>query len=142
MSGPLLDIIFDSTSMMRGLLGVIRNGVESGEALNTPPGYEDLRHRLRLAIAGEPLPDSDGPTALDPSKRLGEALIETGFANADEVEAALERQKESGKRLGEELIASGAGQCQGSRANLARAKHGPARQQDSRNGQNRHRTRR
>lgn len=108
LKGPLLDIVFDSTAMMRGLLGGIRLAVESGDALSPPDGYEALRARLHQAIAGELPPEETPVTPLPANKRLGEALVETGLASPADVDEALQRQKESGKRIGEELVASGA----------------------------------
>ena len=105
--GPLSDLLFDSTEMMRSLLKGLEHAVSRGKKPAPREDLEELTSRIENATAGklraEPLP----PTT--PGKKLGEILTDQPDAlDGKALEKALERQKETGTPLGVELVQSGA----------------------------------
>jgi hypothetical protein len=86
-----------------------------------PPGAsedeavsQNFRLRLTDRKPSSPIPVSERPVAQEPRAvlggcwmRLGELLIGQGLVSAEDVAAALERQREQGGRLGNHLVALG-----------------------------------
>lgn len=107
LQGPVLDLIFDSTAVMRRMLGEVRRAVEAGEEVRPNPDAESLLTRLREACEGR----FDAPKATPaaaPEERLGEILQKPPTSVPEPViEAAVETQKVSGRKLGNELVQSG-----------------------------------
>jgi two-component system chemotaxis sensor kinase CheA len=99
----VLDLVFDSTSMLRLLVEQVEVAMNQRRGLAKLADVPSLVARLEAATRGELPP----PSALPPTnaKRVGEILVETGVVSTEELESALESQKFSGKRLGEQLIA-------------------------------------
>ncbi len=129
LAGPVLDLIFDATEMMRHLLKGISLLVETGKEPDSEPKLPALLNRLQDALEQKPMRDEPLPV-VEPEERIGEVLSHPPFEVPEErIEEALERQRETGRKLGEELIASGAAQPkQVAQALRAQAAANPAQQ--------------
>ena len=106
LAGAILDLIFDSTELMRRMLCSLHGAIEHSEDVPHEPELPELIRNLELAIAGR-LDAEEVVTRLTPGVKLGEVIVQTGVATVDEVEKALEAQKDSGLKLGQELVAEG-----------------------------------
>jgi two-component system, chemotaxis family, sensor kinase CheA len=108
LEGPVLDLTFDSTGLMRKMLRSARTAVERREAFPTTADLPAHVEKLNAAIQGRELPRAPVPIAA-PGQRLGEILVAPPLSiPAEAIASALEEQKLSGRPLGEELIALGA----------------------------------
>ena len=106
LEGAILDLVFDSTAIMRGLIKDIRGCMESGAPLTIPVEHSILMRKIEKVLAGAPIAEEVLPEATM-EDRLGEILTRPPMSIAPQAIAkALAHQKETGKPLGEELIAS------------------------------------
>jgi len=104
-NGAVLDLVFDSTSVMRELSSHIERSLTTGASLMHHDGVGALLLRLERAIQNDLVADSE-PVAKS-GEKLGEILVREGLTTEDVVADCLEEQKQTGRRLGESLIAHG-----------------------------------
>ncbi len=104
-NGAVLDLVFDSTSVMRELSSHIERSLTSGAGLVQHEGVAGLLLRLERAIQNELVADPE-PVAKT-GEKLGEILVRQGVTTEDVVADCLAEQRQTGKRLGESLIAQG-----------------------------------
>jgi two-component system chemotaxis sensor kinase CheA len=108
--GAALDLVFDSTAMMRSMTGSVRVAVEKSREIPAVKGLEELVSRLETVIEGRTISEPELPRAL-PGDKLGEILTRVPVSlSPAAIVQALETQKESGRKLGEELVAEGLAQ--------------------------------
>ncbi|NLH49742.1 MAG: chemotaxis protein CheA [Myxococcales bacterium] len=109
LENEVLDLVFDATAMMRELMRLIKACLqECKSCVLGPEDYSLLIGKLETVAEGSAAAPAILPAA-EPGSRIGEILRQEPFAVAPEaIEAALERQQETGNKLGEELIAEGA----------------------------------
>ncbi len=104
--GGTLDLIFNATEAMRTMLGNVRGAVEKGEVIPRAD-LGALLDELRDAAAGRPVAPEPVPVA-GPNEKLGEILTKPPIGVPQQViQAALDKQQETGRKLGEELLAQG-----------------------------------
>jgi len=106
LAGPVLNLVFDATEMMRGMIAGIRRALEQGTVFPSVPGLQALLETIKSAIAGN-LPLEPDPPRFPPDARLGEVIREIASVPPEKIERALRTQKKTGQRLGEVLIAEG-----------------------------------
>ncbi len=104
----VMDVAFDSVDALKGLVELAADSLNTGEPVERQDGLQQLLERIRTSMASEDL--SDIPPAA--SKRLGEILVDTGRADPEVVEEALEEQRDQtdqadGPKVGEILVRSG-----------------------------------
>lgn len=105
--GVILDLAFDVTEGLRGLIAQVSAALKLSRDIPFAVGRDDLVERLRRALEQESgeAQAPPVPVAKPPNKRLGDLLIEAGAAtqaDIDEAIRALERPVESA-RIGEIL---------------------------------------
>ena len=102
LAGQSMDASFEAVDCLKTLIAEVRAALESGDAMRIPPGIEPILVRIQEAQTG------GAPTG-EPVQKLGEILTEQGAVPVEDLDAALQRQRESrdGKRLGELLVAEG-----------------------------------
>lgn len=104
LEGPILDLVFDSTAIMRGLIKDIRGCLQTGAPLNIPIEHFVLLEKIDAMLAGKQLEEEPIPES-GVNDKLGEILTMAPLSIAPSVIAtALEHQVISGKPLGQELI--------------------------------------
>ncbi len=107
LADAILDLIFDSTALMRKMIAAVHEAVEASSDFTPLSEFPLMLARLSRAIEGSELPRSELPE-VEPGRRLGEILTQAPLSvSAAAIEQALENQKESGRKLGEELITQG-----------------------------------
>jgi hypothetical protein len=97
-----------SESQVRVALEIQREtGLQLGQILVDRFGVS--RKELASVVAQQwaKLGGSAGPEDNASWRRLGEIFVERGFVTQDELDGALERQRQTGERLGEALVAQG-----------------------------------
>ena len=105
--GPVLDLVFDSTEIMRAMLQSVREAVESNSGVKREPRLREQLGKLDRIISGEEPEEEVLPDA-SPDDKLGEILIQApSLIPLSTINEALESQKETGRPLGEELVATG-----------------------------------
>lgn len=104
LEGAILDLVFDATAIMRGLIKDIRGCLGSGQLLAIPAEHEELMKKIEAVMAGKPVVEEVIPDA-QPEDKLGEILTRPPMSIAPQaILQALEHQKETGNPLGKELI--------------------------------------
>ena len=100
--GGILDLLFDSTELMRRMLVELRGAIEAGVRQPSAPALPGLLARLERAIQGgeeeEALPEAE------PDERLGDILARVSMVPRPAIEDSLKAQKDTGRKLGEELV--------------------------------------
>ena len=105
--GPVLDLVFDSTAMMRQMLVALKAAIDAGAELVAPAGYDALVAAIDAVVEGRPPQSVELPRA-SPGAKLGEILSMPPMnVPKESVKRALDEQENSGRRLGEQLVASG-----------------------------------
>ena len=97
-----------SESQVRVALEIQREtGQQLGQILVERFGVS--RKELASVVAQQwaKLGGSAGPEDTASWRRLGEIFVERGFVTQEELDAALERQRQTGERIGEALVAQG-----------------------------------
>ncbi len=108
LQGVAMDLVFDSTAMMRKMLTLIRQAIEEGTTVPSVP--ERILHlqKLEAVINGESIPDAEPLPQASEKDRLGDVLSKPPIKiEKAALDNAVESQKESGRRLGEELVEQG-----------------------------------
>lgn len=105
LEGPVLDLVFDSTELMRRMLKAVRAAVENGGAIQKEFGLNAQIHKLNEVIKGR-MPEADELLEVAPGEKLGQILLKSNVPPSV-IDAALKAQVESGRPLGEELVAQG-----------------------------------
>lgn len=104
LSGSVIDTIFDSVDTMRRLIDGVEEALAEGGALAADPSMPSLLARLKDVVEGRMV--EFPPQPVDPEKKLGEILVESGRVEAATVTKALSQQGEDTK-LGETLVKKG-----------------------------------
>lgn len=108
-SSRVIDAIFETTDMLKRMIGALRDMLESGAQPQSDPALPALLETLRRTSKGE----VEQPAALDssdePRRKLGEILVEQGAVSADDINAALRRQSDDPDhpKLGNVLVEEG-----------------------------------
>src|SRR6186997_3007847 len=94
-------------SRLIGALFVERGLVSESQILVARFGVS--RKELASVVADQwaKLGGSSGPEDSASWRRLGDIFVERGFVTQEELDEALERQRQTGERLGEALVAQG-----------------------------------
>lgn len=103
---PLVELLSESTAMLRRLLDERQRVRDRGQTVQLPPGYDPLIELLQAAAQGE-LSSMPSPLPAQPGARLGEILTAQGAVSAPALREALSQQQGSGRRLGEQLVEQG-----------------------------------
>jgi len=110
LSGVAMDVIFDSVDTLKRLVAALRDSLKTGECPSGGECPEELLGRIRAVVEGDVDggPELEEPSA-EPGMRLGEILVASGKATEEEVEDALEKQRQTSStgRLGEQLVRDG-----------------------------------
>jgi len=107
LADAVLDLVFDATEKLRLGIDGVQIAVERGAEVAALEALAPLLAKLRAASDGVALEASVLPVA-SPTAKIGDILEQIGAVAHEQVEQALEAQKESGRKFGEELIAQGA----------------------------------
>ena len=107
LADAVLDLVFDATEKLRLGIDGVQIAVERGAEVAVLEALAPLLAKLRAASDGVALEASVLPVA-SPTAKIGDILEQIGAVAHEQVEQALEAQKESGRKFGEELIAQGA----------------------------------
>ncbi|MBU1218891.1 chemotaxis protein CheA [Myxococcota bacterium] len=100
--GGLIDLVFDSTEIMRIMMDDIRSAIEKGIPVSTPDGLSVLLNNLDAALSGQiPLPIH---LKADPGDFIGEILVKNEIIDEQTVEGALKEAEIKNLRLGEQLL--------------------------------------
>ncbi len=106
--GPVLDLVFDSTEMMRNMLADVKTAIEQSTNLAPMAGQPELLKKLSAVIERKEVNEETLPLA-QAGEKLGEILPRPPTMIPQSViQDALVSQKDTGRRLGEELVATGA----------------------------------
>ena len=106
LDGVILDLVFDSTAIMRGLIRDIRKSMESGRPLLIPVELAILMRKIEKVLSGSPLEEEVLPEATMEDK-LGEIMTRPPMSIAPSaIASALAHQKKTGNPLGKELISA------------------------------------
>lgn len=115
LTGASLDLIFESSDLMRQLIELVREAVENESGLHHI-NIDDTINRINLALDADPIADDVPDATSEPSSAepkqvseqpVGEILVDSGAATPDMVDAALEVQRVTGDdspRIGEVLV--------------------------------------
>lgn len=111
--GAVIDVIFESVDTLKQLMADVTTALVTGGPLAPLATLPTLLAAIKTASAGgEPLEEKPVPEdlVLEGDKRLGDLLVESGAADPEGVEAALEKQKDAPKapKLGEILVGDAA----------------------------------
>jgi len=106
LEGPVLDLVFDSTELMRNMLKAVRAAVENGGAIQKEAGLANQIKRLDAVIKGKK-PEPELLPEAAAGEKLGQILAKSNVPPAV-IDAAIAAQKQTGRLLGEELVAQGA----------------------------------
>jgi two-component system, chemotaxis family, sensor kinase CheA len=104
LSGSAIDAIFETVDTLRKLVSQVEEALTSGESVEVDPAMFSLMNRLKGLSEGKVAEES--APEVEPEKKLGEILVESGQVKADVVAEALS-QKGQGAKLGEILIKKG-----------------------------------
>jgi two-component system chemotaxis sensor kinase CheA len=112
LKGAVADCAFDSVDLLKALVSDVRSTIETGDALPHREGVRDLISRIRRILAGD-IPASQEEaeeSEVPPDLRVGEILVESGAITRQELDEALEQQREenSGPPLFGELVITAA----------------------------------
>ncbi|MBN1824888.1 MAG: chemotaxis protein CheA [Candidatus Eisenbacteria bacterium] len=111
LEGAVLDLVFDSTALMRRMLTGVKEAIELGVGFSSEPGLAAQLEKLRALIDGKEVVEEALPAA-SCGQKLGEILSGSGAGpSSEDVERAAAAQRESGRKLGEELVAEGKAQA-------------------------------
>ena len=105
-AGGVIDLLFDTTALLRRMLGDLRAAMGRGLKPARQSDLPGLVARLEARIAGQS--DEECLPAAVPGDKVGEILDRAHAVAPAAVAAALEAQAHSGRRLGAELVAQGA----------------------------------
>ncbi len=103
MSGVAIDLIFESVDVLRKLVGSVERALASREPYLLEPTLPRLVVKLRDLLEGRPVSRDKGPVEVEPGKKLGEILVESGRLPADRLNRVL-LEKDSRTMLGEALV--------------------------------------
>ncbi|MGC4000680.1 MAG: Hpt domain-containing protein [Anaeromyxobacter sp.] len=101
----VIDLVFDSTTLLRTLLSAVQTALDRHAPLEKVAGIGALVAKIKATTNGEIPPGSALPAK--PGNKLGEILLDNGAISEQQLSEALVQQRETGRRLGEELISSG-----------------------------------
>ena len=99
-----VDLVFDSTTLLRELGAFIQQTLGTRCDLQIHAGVSVLTERLRQAIEGQATSADDFVQPAAPGEKLGEILVREGVVDTQTIIKVLETQKATGHKLGEELI--------------------------------------
>jgi two-component system chemotaxis sensor kinase CheA len=99
-----IDLVFDSTTLLRELGTYIQQTLATHCELQLHAGVPQLLVRLRQAIEGK-LENAEYPVQpAEPGEKLGEILVREGVVGAATITKVLQTQKSTGQKLGQALI--------------------------------------
>ncbi len=105
LNSSVVDVIFESVDALRRLLDDVEKALTTGESVGPDEGLPPLFIHLKLALSGQ-LDSNSTAAPVEPNKRLGEILVESGSASEEEVNEALS-SKDGQSKLGEALVRDG-----------------------------------
>jgi len=108
LAGARLDLVFDSTAILRRMLTELKLAVETSVTFVSREPIADLVEQLKAAAEGNWVPEATLPFVAS-GARMGEVITQPPLSVAPEaVEKALELQQAEGHKLGETLVEMGA----------------------------------
>ncbi len=112
MVGSAIDVTFEAVDSLKHMVDGLSEALDSGAAPEEMSSLPDLLNRISMVAAGNEIPQGKLNKVASESagQPLGKILVDRGAVNADDIEAALEQQKQGTERqkLGEILVESGA----------------------------------
>ncbi|MEA2063290.1 MAG: chemotaxis protein CheA [Gemmatimonadota bacterium] len=105
LNGQAVDTIFESIDTLRSLVSGIEQALASGETLVSDDSLAPLLQKLKVVMDGGQItaPAVEEPPHVDPDKKLGEILVESGHVNEKSIKEALS-ESEDPAPLGEKLV--------------------------------------
>lgn len=109
LQGAAIDVIFESVDSLKQLIQDVSSSLASGDPLAPMHSLPALLANIRAAASGERAAE-ERPESVDasltPDARLGDILVESGAADSEDVESALQKQKAAPQpsKLGEILV--------------------------------------
>lgn len=99
-SSEIIDLILDACDVLKRMIMDIKTAMETGTFEQNDYDLDSFISRIRAAQEG-----SLGEEAARPAPKLvGEILVEKGAADSEDIDKALERQRDSGGKIGEIII--------------------------------------
>ncbi|MEW6328278.1 MAG: chemotaxis protein CheA [Thermodesulfobacteriota bacterium] len=99
-SSEIIDLILDACDVLKRMITDIKMALETGTLEQKDYDLDSFISRIKAAQEGMP-----GEEAAAPEPRLvGEILVEKGAADPEDIDKALERQRDSGEKIGEIII--------------------------------------
>ncbi|MBN1514934.1 chemotaxis protein CheA [Candidatus Sumerlaeota bacterium] len=95
LKGAAIDATFDAVDGLKKLITEVSEALATGVAAPANAAFGLLIERIQAAGSGEALEEDQGEPEGVPGRRLGEILVESGSATNEQVESALQRQRES-----------------------------------------------
>ena len=100
LNAEYIDVLLEGNDCLKEFIDVVENGI-SGAAFRGPEAYDSIIKKLSSPTAIS----QTAPVSAEPAKKVGEILVENGVAAVQDVENALQLQREGdGRKLGEILI--------------------------------------
>ena len=101
LNAEYIDVLLEGNDCLKEFIDVVENGI-SGAAFRVPEAFDSIIKKLSSPGAIS----QSAPVSAEPVKKVGEILVENGVAAQQDVENALQLQREGdGRKLGEILIA-------------------------------------
>ena len=104
LSGAAIDTIFETVDTLRTLVSQVEQALSSGEPVEIDPALTALMVKLGEVVEGKSY--DTAPLPVDPDKKLGEILVESGRVKAEAVTKALSK-KDQNEKIGEALVKKG-----------------------------------
>lgn len=106
-SSEIIDLILDACDVLKRMIMDIKTGLDTGTLEQQDYDLDSCISRIRAAqaMACRRQEGVSGEEAAAPRHRLvGEILVEKGAADSEDIDKALERQRDSGEKIGEIII--------------------------------------
>jgi two-component system, chemotaxis family, sensor kinase CheA len=103
MSGAVMDTVFEAVDALRRLIKSVEHALSTREPLAVDQGLPRLLARLKDALQGRPIAVSSRQMDVEPNKKLGEILLESGKVKAETLNRAL-AESDGKSHLGEILV--------------------------------------
>jgi two-component system chemotaxis sensor kinase CheA len=106
-SSEIIDLILDACDVLKRMIMDIKTGLDTGTFEQKDYDLDSFISRIKAAYASAHRRQEgmSGEEAAAPEPKLvGEILVEKGAADSEDIDKALERQRDSGEKIGEILI--------------------------------------
>jgi two-component system, chemotaxis family, sensor kinase CheA len=111
LANEAMDVTFDAVDLLKRMVASLKECLESGTDLPSEPSLPQVVVRIKAVLSGKPF-EIEKPNVLQISKgqRVGDILVESGYASQDDIGDALVKQRQEGPaspRIGEILVKDG-----------------------------------